>query len=102
MGTMKSQLPWGLEEADLAFCHSAAWTGTPPKARAHGRARGGVRLHRELVEQVGKRRARATILCMSNGGLAASTLLSGRVGGHRTLRLSCRRATSHRGRFDVL
>jgi UDP-N-acetylmuramate: L-alanyl-gamma-D-glutamyl-meso-diaminopimelate ligase len=22
LGTMKSQLPWSLEDADLAFCHS--------------------------------------------------------------------------------
>ena len=40
LGAMKAQLPWALEEADLAFCHSGGlgWDAVAG-ARADGRAR---------------------------------------------------------------
>ncbi len=31
LGAMKAQLPWSLEEADLAFCHSGGLDGTPQR-----------------------------------------------------------------------
>jgi len=70
LGTMKAQLPWSLENADLAFCHSggldwdAAEALAPLGARAHVAGSIG-----ELVEQV-RQAARSgdQILCMSNGG----------------------------------
>jgi UDP-N-acetylmuramate: L-alanyl-gamma-D-glutamyl-meso-diaminopimelate ligase len=70
LGTMKSQLPWSLQEADLAFCHTAGldWDAAealaPMGARAHTAAS-----VEELVAQV-KAAARGGdhIVCMSNGG----------------------------------
>jgi UDP-N-acetylmuramate: L-alanyl-gamma-D-glutamyl-meso-diaminopimelate ligase len=70
LGAMKSQLPWSLEQADLAFCHTAGleWDATdalsPMGARAH--TAGDID---SLVAQV-KSAARPGdhVLCMSNGG----------------------------------
>jgi UDP-N-acetylmuramate: L-alanyl-gamma-D-glutamyl-meso-diaminopimelate ligase len=69
LGAMKSQLPWSLEEADLAFCHSGGlgWDAREALAPMGARARvaGSVDA---LVQQV-----RDTvqpgdhIVCMSNG-----------------------------------
>jgi UDP-N-acetylmuramate: L-alanyl-gamma-D-glutamyl-meso-diaminopimelate ligase len=70
LGTMKSQLPWSLENADLAFCHSGGldWDASVALAPMGSRA---VVAHdiKSLVEQV-KQAARGgdQILCMSNGG----------------------------------
>jgi UDP-N-acetylmuramate: L-alanyl-gamma-D-glutamyl-meso-diaminopimelate ligase len=52
LGAMKAQLPWSLEQADLSFCHAAAWAGIRAKRCAHGRqgARGATIA--ELVDQV--------------------------------------------------
>jgi len=70
LGAMKAQLPWSLEETDLAFCHSgglgwdAAEALTPMGTRA-------VVSHSidELAHQVvAQARAGDHILCMSNGG----------------------------------
>jgi UDP-N-acetylmuramate: L-alanyl-gamma-D-glutamyl-meso-diaminopimelate ligase len=70
LGAMKSQLPWSLEQADLAFCHTAGldWDAaealSPMGARAH--TAGDINT---LVAQV-KAAARPGdhVLCMSNGG----------------------------------
>jgi UDP-N-acetylmuramate: L-alanyl-gamma-D-glutamyl-meso-diaminopimelate ligase len=70
LGAMKSQLPWSLEQADLAFCHTAGldWDASealsPMGARAH--TAGDID---SLVAQV-KAAARPGdhVLCMSNGG----------------------------------
>jgi UDP-N-acetylmuramate: L-alanyl-gamma-D-glutamyl-meso-diaminopimelate ligase len=70
LGAMKSQLPWSLEQADLAFCHTAGldWDAaealSPTGARAHIAAD-----IDSLVAQV-KAAARPGdhVLCMSNGG----------------------------------
>jgi UDP-N-acetylmuramate: L-alanyl-gamma-D-glutamyl-meso-diaminopimelate ligase len=74
LGTMKSQLPWSLESADLAFCHTAGldWDaaqalkpmGIGPGQRAQ--VAGDVDT---LVEQlVAAARPGDQIICMSNGG----------------------------------
>ena len=70
LGTMKAQLPWSLEQADLAFCHSGGldWDArevlTPMGARAQVAAS-----IDELVSQVvAQARPGDHILCMSNGG----------------------------------
>ncbi|MCG2595330.1 UDP-N-acetylmuramate:L-alanyl-gamma-D-glutamyl-meso-diaminopimelate ligase [Ramlibacter sp. XY19] len=70
LGTMKAQLPWSLEQADLAFCHAGGlgWDPTEALQSMGGR----VRVARdipELVEQV-RQAARPGdhVLCMSNGG----------------------------------
>jgi UDP-N-acetylmuramate: L-alanyl-gamma-D-glutamyl-meso-diaminopimelate ligase len=70
LGAMKSQLPWSLESADLAFCHGGGlgWDAVealaPMGARAHVANDIG-----ELVVQI-KALARPGdhVVCMSNGG----------------------------------
>ncbi|MFM7698113.1 MAG: UDP-N-acetylmuramate:L-alanyl-gamma-D-glutamyl-meso-diaminopimelate ligase [Limnohabitans sp.] len=70
LGAMKSQLPWSLESADLAFCHTAGldWDAhealSPMGERAHTAAS-----IDELVSQVTAVAAPGDhIVCMSNGG----------------------------------
>jgi UDP-N-acetylmuramate: L-alanyl-gamma-D-glutamyl-meso-diaminopimelate ligase len=70
LGTMKSQLPWSLDQADLAFCHSAGlgWDPSEPLAPMGQRASVAASVD-ELLQQV-LRAARPGdhVLCMSNGG----------------------------------
>ena len=70
LGTMKAQLPWSLENADLAFCHGGAlgWDAREALAGMGAKAQVADSID-ALVEQV-LRQARAgdQILCMSNGG----------------------------------
>lgn len=70
LGTMKSQLPWSLENADLAFCHSGGldWDATVALAPMGGRATVADNID-TLVAQVSQAaRGGDHILCMSNGG----------------------------------
>ncbi len=70
LGSMKAQLPWALEQADLAFCHTAGldWDASaalaPLGAKAHTAA--------DIATLVAQVRAAARpgdqVLCMSNGG----------------------------------
>jgi UDP-N-acetylmuramate: L-alanyl-gamma-D-glutamyl-meso-diaminopimelate ligase len=70
LGAMKTQLPWSLEEADLAFCHSGGlgWDAHEALAPMGARARVADSVD-ALVQQL-----RAVvqpgdhIVCMSNGG----------------------------------
>jgi len=73
LGTMKAQLPWALEEANLAFCHTAGldWDATaalqPLGMGAGGRARTAASIE-PLVKQVAEAaRPGDHIVCMSNG-----------------------------------
>ena len=73
LGTMKAQLPWALEEANLAFCHTAGldWDATaalqPLGMEAGGRARTAASIE-PLVKQVAEAaRPGDHIVCMSNG-----------------------------------
>lgn len=70
LGTMKAQLPWSLEQADLAFCHSGGLDWNAAEALAGMGARASVRPDiATLVQQVTQAaRAGDHILCMSNGG----------------------------------
>ncbi len=70
LGTMKAQLPWSLEESDLAFCHGGgldwdareALVSMGPKAQVSDTID-------DLVAQVAAQaKAGDHILCMSNGG----------------------------------
>ena len=70
LGTMKSQLPWSLESADLAFCHTggldwdAAAALAPMGARAH--VAGNIDdVLRQVMQAV---QPGDHLLCMSNGG----------------------------------
>ena len=70
LGTMKSQLPWSLEQADLAFCHAGGlgWDPSEVLAPMDGKAR----IARDIGELVAQVKAAARpgdhVLCMSNGG----------------------------------
>lgn len=70
LGTMKSQLPWALEPADLAFCHSGGldWDAAVALESMGPRAQVAGTLP-ELVSQVAAAaRPGDTVVCMSNGG----------------------------------
>ena len=70
LGTMKSQLPWSLEQADLAFCHSGGLDWDAREALVPMGARASVAATiDELVRQVvSAARVGDHIVCMSNGG----------------------------------
>ena len=70
LGTMKSQLPWSLEQADLAFCHSGAlgWDPREPLAPMAGRASVAGSIEELLQQVLSAVRAGDHVLCMSNGG----------------------------------
>lgn len=70
LGTMKAQLPWSLEDADLAFCHSGGlgWDAREALAPMGARAQVADSID-ELVRQVtAAARPGDHLLCMSNGG----------------------------------
>jgi UDP-N-acetylmuramate: L-alanyl-gamma-D-glutamyl-meso-diaminopimelate ligase len=70
LGTMKAQLPWSLEQADLSFCHSGGLGWDPAEALAPmgERARIGRTIDEVLAQVRAAARAGDHILCMSNGG----------------------------------
>jgi UDP-N-acetylmuramate: L-alanyl-gamma-D-glutamyl-meso-diaminopimelate ligase len=70
LGSMKAQLPWALEEADLVFCHSGGLTWDAAEVMAPMGAQASV--HADIPGLVAAvvRAARPgdQVLCMSNGG----------------------------------
>ena len=70
LGTMKSQLPWSLEAADLAFCHSGGLDWDAPEALAPmgARARVGKSIDELVAQVVLAAQPGDHIVCMSNGG----------------------------------
>ena len=70
LGTMKSQLPWSLEQADVAFCHSGGlgWDPREPLAAMGGRARVAATVDELLGQVLAEARPGDHVLCMSNGG----------------------------------
>ncbi|MFT3664688.1 UDP-N-acetylmuramate:L-alanyl-gamma-D-glutamyl-meso-diaminopimelate ligase [Piscinibacter sp.] len=70
LGTMKAQLPWSLEEADLAFCHGGGLGWDAKEALAPMGAQAVVcDAIDPLVERiVAAARPGDHVLCMSNGG----------------------------------
>jgi UDP-N-acetylmuramate: L-alanyl-gamma-D-glutamyl-meso-diaminopimelate ligase len=70
LGAMKAQLPWSLEQADLAFCHSGnlGWDAAEALAPMGTRAQVGHSID-EVVSQVMRQvKPGDQIVCMSNGG----------------------------------
>ena len=70
LGAMKAQLPWSLEDANLAFCHSGGlgWDATEALAPMGARARVAADVE-TLVRQVAQEALPGDhIVCMSNGG----------------------------------
>ena len=70
LGTMKAQLPWSLEEADLAFCHSGGLGWNAEEALAPMGAQAVVcdSIDKLVDRVVNAARPGDHILCMSNGG----------------------------------
>ena len=70
LGTMKSQLPWSLEQADLAFCHSGGlgWDPREPLAAMGERASVAASVDELLAQVLRAARPGDHVLFMSNGG----------------------------------
>ncbi|RRD55944.1 UDP-N-acetylmuramate:L-alanyl-gamma-D-glutamyl-meso-diaminopimelate ligase [Comamonadaceae bacterium OH2545_COT-014] len=69
LGTMKSQLPWALEQADLAFCHSGGldWDAAAALAPLGARAQVANSVEALLHQVLPTVRPGDHLLCMSNG-----------------------------------
>ena len=73
LGTMKAQLPWALESADLAFCHTAGldWDAAaalaPLGTGPGGRAQTAPNVEHLVAQVVQAAQAGDHIVCMSNG-----------------------------------
>jgi UDP-N-acetylmuramate: L-alanyl-gamma-D-glutamyl-meso-diaminopimelate ligase len=70
LGAMKSQLPWSLEEADLAFCHAGGldWDAREALASMGARAQVADSVDALVALVAAQARPGDHILCMSNGG----------------------------------
>jgi UDP-N-acetylmuramate: L-alanyl-gamma-D-glutamyl-meso-diaminopimelate ligase len=70
LGTMKAQLPWSLEEADLAFCHSGGlgWDAVEAMAPMGAQAVVSDDIDTLVKKVVAAARPGDHLLCMSNGG----------------------------------
>lgn len=70
LGTMKAQLPWSLEQADLAFCHGGGlgWDAAEALAPMGGRAAVCGDIATLVARVVATARPGDHLLCMSNGG----------------------------------
>jgi len=70
LGTMKSQLPWSLEDADLAFCHSGGldWDAAQALQPMGARASVGATVDEVIAQVVAAAQPGDHVLCMSNGG----------------------------------
>jgi len=70
LGTMKAQLPWSLEDADLAFCHAGGlgWNAREALAPMGERAQVADTIDDLVRQVVACAQAGDHILCMSNGG----------------------------------
>ncbi|MFY8126214.1 MAG: UDP-N-acetylmuramate:L-alanyl-gamma-D-glutamyl-meso-diaminopimelate ligase [Hydrogenophaga sp.] len=70
LGTMKSQLPWSLESADVAFCHSGGldWDATQALAPMGSKAVVAGTIDELVQRVVAQTQAGDHIVCMSNGG----------------------------------
>ena len=70
LGTMKSQLPWSLEDANLAFCHSGGldWDAVEALSPMGARASVAGSVDHVIAQVVAAAQAGDHVLCMSNGG----------------------------------
>ena len=70
LGTMKAQLPWALEEADLSFCHAGGlgWDAREALAPLGEQARVFDSIDTLVAAVVRAARPGDQVLCMSNGG----------------------------------
>jgi UDP-N-acetylmuramate: L-alanyl-gamma-D-glutamyl-meso-diaminopimelate ligase len=70
LGAMKAQLPWSLEQADLAFCHSGGlgWDAREALATMGERAHVADNIDALVAQVTAAALPGDHILCMSNGG----------------------------------
>ena len=70
LGTMKSQLPWSLEHADLAICHTGGldWNAADALAPLGARARVAGSIDEVVAQVMAAAQPGDHLLCMSNGG----------------------------------
>ena len=70
LGTMKALLPWSLEDADLAFCHSGGlgWDAHEALVEMGERAIVADTIEAIVAKVVKVAKPGDHILCMSNGG----------------------------------
>ena len=70
LGAMAAQLPWSLEQADLAFCHTAGlgWDAAAALAPMGSRARAAGAIAPLVDQVVAAAGGGDHIVCMSNGG----------------------------------
>jgi len=70
LGTMAAQLPWSLEQADLAFCHSGGldWDAAAALAPMGERAKVAGAIEPLVAQIVAAAQPGDHIVCMSNGG----------------------------------
>ncbi|MEJ6024155.1 UDP-N-acetylmuramate:L-alanyl-gamma-D-glutamyl-meso-diaminopimelate ligase [Ramlibacter sp. PS4R-6] len=70
LGSMKAQLPWSLEQADLAICHSGGldWDAAEALAPLGAKAQVAASIDAAVKMVVDAARAGDHVLCMSNGG----------------------------------
>ena len=70
LGTMKAQLPWALEEADLSFCHSGGlgWDAKAALAPLGDQAQVFDQIDTLVAAVARAARPGDQVLCMSNGG----------------------------------
>ena len=70
LGTMKAQLPWSLEQVDLAFCHSGGldWDAREALAPMGARAQVADGIDELVAHVVAAAQPGDQLLCMSNGG----------------------------------
>jgi len=70
LGAMAAQLPWSLEQADLAFCHTAGlgWDAAAALAPMGPRAQVAGTIAPLVDQVVAAARAGDHVVCMSNGG----------------------------------
>ncbi|HEY1393947.1 MAG TPA: UDP-N-acetylmuramate:L-alanyl-gamma-D-glutamyl-meso-diaminopimelate ligase [Methylibium sp.] len=85
LGTMKAQLPWALEEADLAFCHSGGlgWDAAESLAPMGDKVVVSDKIDTLVQRIVKAARPGDHILCMSNGGFGGIHLKLLEALGHR-------------------
>ncbi|MDP2163108.1 MAG: UDP-N-acetylmuramate:L-alanyl-gamma-D-glutamyl-meso-diaminopimelate ligase [Hydrogenophaga sp.] len=70
LGTMKSQLPWSLEAADMAFCHAGGldWDAAEALQPMGARAQVAHNLDQLVAQVIAAAQPGDHIVCMSNGG----------------------------------
>jgi UDP-N-acetylmuramate: L-alanyl-gamma-D-glutamyl-meso-diaminopimelate ligase len=70
LGSMTAQLPWSLEQADLAFCHAGGldWDARAALAPMEARAQVADNIDALLAQVMAAVRPGDQLVCMSNGG----------------------------------